>query len=319
MDSPSTSAAPATDAGPVDSHDPTSTGNSSGDSQNTQRQARGAASSSQSDKPKQAPKSAKPADDDPEWDFGDGRKAKRSEVTKRLSETQKGAQKAWAERQEFEKKFTAKIEKLKELGIDADEFERDPRAAFRKAAQAELARQLEEATRDPRELAAEKAQQERDEYKRQLEEHNEKIRKQEHQQQVDTHADAIAGHFATALKEHGLPANPKAVWLMASLLQGARKSGEQISLGELARRTSEMIDGDLNHYLPEEDGAGIAKRLGQKRVEALRKHLLSEHQSKFQPPPQQQKAAAQPKVMTSNRHPNGYITFDEMLTASKRR
>jgi len=234
-----------------------------------------------------------------------------------MSEIQTGAQKAWSERQEYEKKLNAKIERLQKLGIDPDAFEKDPEREFERVAHAALARKLEESTRDPRELAAEQAARERDEYKRQLEEHAEQKRKSEYQTQVDSHADEIASHFATALKEHNLPANPKAVWLMASLAQAARQNGQQISLSELARRTNEMIDGDLNHYLPEEDGAGLAKRLGQKRVEALRKHLLSEHQSKFQPQPTQRQA--QPKVLTNSRHPNGYISFDEMLAASKRR
>ncbi len=316
MENASASAAPAPNAGPSDGQDSTPNGNSAVDRQDTARSERGAASS-ESPK-KQSKPAAKPAEDDPEWDFGDGQKRKRSEVKKRLSEIQTGAQKAWAERQEFEKKLNAKIERLQKLGFDPEAFENDPDREFERVAHAALARKLEESTRDPRELAAEQAERERDEYKRQLDEHNEQKRKQEYQTQVDAHADTIATHFATALKEHNLPANPKAVWLMASLAQAARKSGEQISLSELARRTNEMIDGDLNHYLPEEDGAGLAKRLGDKRVEALRKHLLSEHQSKFQQPQTTQRSA-QPKVMTSNRHPNGYITFDEMLTASKRR
>lgn len=262
-----------------------------------------------------------PADEDPDWDFPDGNKRKRSEVIKRLADTQKGAQKAWQERQDFEKRLTAREERLKALGFDVEAFDGDNhQAELERVAQQVLARKLEEATRDPRELAAEQAQRERDEYKKKLDAIEHEKRQQAYQEEVNAKSDAIAGHFATALQEHNLPASPKAVWLMASLAQAARKAGEQVSLPDLARRTSELIDGDIGHYLPEEDGAALAKRLGAKRLEALRQHMLSEHQSKFSAQPQNTQARQQqPKVMTSNRHPNGYITFDEMLAASKRR
>lgn len=305
---------------------PNSSSNSAAADSNVTSRPGGAPASSDSSTPKardaspRTEQKSKPATDDgPEWEFSNGKKYKRSEVEKRLSEVQSGAQKAWKERQEYEAKLKAREARWQKLGIDPEAFDDDAafETAFSTAAQKRLAKQLEDATLPEEERERRELAQRAEQAEARLKELDEARAKEEHTKQVDTHADQIAGHFATALQEHGLPANPKSVWLMASLLQGARKSGEQISIGELARRTSELIDGDLNHYLPDEDGAGLAKRLGQKRVEALRKHLLNEHQSKFQS--QTPKRAAEPKVLTNPKQRNGYITFDEMLAQQKRR
>ncbi len=312
METASAISAPATDAGQTSDQDSTPTGNSAGDSQSSQRQDRGAESQS----PKKPAVKAKPAeDDDPEWDLGSGRKAKRSEVQKRLSDTQRGAQKAWEEHKKSAERLTARDAKLKELGVDVDEFEKDPRAAFRKAAQQQLAAELEEATRDPRDLAAEREKKRADDLQAKIDAQAEETRKTEHQKQVDAHADEIADHFATALEKHGLPNNPKAVWMMASLLQGARRAGQRISLSELAHRSNELINGDLDHYLPAADGAALAKRLGPQRLEALRQHMLAEHEQKFKPQPTRSPA---PRIVTSSDHPSGYITPDQYRAQRKR-
>lgn len=306
------------DAGTASDQESTPTGNSAGESESSTRQS---GAETQSDpKKKQPPKQqAKPKDDEPEWEFSDGKKRKRGDVEKRLSEVAAGAQKAHARAVEAEKRIEAFNARLAKLGLDPEAFDDDDKAdaAFSKAAQERLAKQLEEATRDPRELAAERSKAEAEEYKRKLAEFEENQRKAEHQKEVDRVHDVIAGNFATALKEQGLPVNPKSVWLMASLLQGARRKGEQISWGELARRTEEQIDGDIDHYLPAEDGAALAKRLGPKRTEALRKHLLTEHQSKFNQPNTPARGS-EPKVLVSKNHPAGYHTLDEMLEAERK-
>ena len=328
MEATSAISAPAAEAGTSNGSDHTPTGNSAGKVQDTEsRQVRGAESQTP---PAKTPAKAKPApaatnDDDPEWDFGDGRRAKRSDVVKRLRETQTGAQKAWKERQEYEAKLKARDEKLASWGITSEDWEKDPEAAFERAAQERLARKLEEATRDPRELAAEKAQRERDEALEKLRAHEETQKKEAYKQEVAQHFDKLAGHFATALKDHGLPVHPKTVWQMASLFQAARKSGERISLSELARRTEESINGDLNHYLAEPDadtdeahfasGEALAKRLGPKRVEALRRYLLKQHQSKFNPQPTQRQEA--PKVFTSKGTSHGYVPISDLRAAGK--
>ncbi len=331
MDTASTSAAPAPSAGPLNGHDSPSDGNSAVDSIDTERSEHGAASSTQSksqdktDKPEKQQAKAKPkqaeSDDDPEWDFGDGNKRKRSEVKKRLSEIQAGAQKAWKERQDYEKQVQARDAHLKDLGVDLEEFEKDPRTAFKKAAQAHLARELEEATLAPEEVEARRIKEERDELKQRIEAQEQEQQKQQYTRQVDESADAIAGHFATALQEHDLPANEGVVWRMASLLGGARKAGREMSLPELAAKSKEWVTRDVRAVV-KDGGVKALKSLlepaqYQSLREDIRKELLAEQQSKF--PTQTQKRSAEPKVLTNPKHPNGYISFDEMMIASKRR
>lgn len=315
MSTASTSAAPSpSGAGPISDPSPPSGGNSAADLSDSQRQDRGAASSN----PQQAKPKQQQPDDDPEWDFGDGRKHKRSEVKKRFSEVTRGAQKANEEAKQFKAKVEAFSNHLKRLGIDPEQFERDPDKVFEQGAQQYITKKLEEATLDPKERELRDAKAERDRLKQEAEQRAQQEAQAEHQRQVDANADAIAGQFATALQQEGLPPNPKTVWLMASLAQAARKRGERISLSELARRTKAQIDGDLGHVLPEDDGAALAKWLGPKRLEVIRQHLLAEHQSKFANKPQQPNRS-EPKPIVKTSHPNGYWSLDDLRQAEAKR
>jgi hypothetical protein len=325
LDSASASAAPATDAGsPSDQngfpdHTP---GNSAGDQEARTRQDRGAASP-KSDKPKQV---AKQTDDDPEWDLGNGQKRKRSEVVKRLSEVQKGAQKA----NEEAKTYKAKIDKLdaalKKHGLDPDALEDDEKsqALLDKISQERIAKKLEEASLDPQERERRDLKAENERLKKLEEQRTEESQKQEHTKRVQETFDKIAERFSTALSEADLPRDPYTASLMAAVAQGARKAGKQISITDLTRITGERIGKFVDHYLPsgseDGDGAAIAKRLGTKRCEALLKHLRTEHASKFEqfesPKPQQRKSDPQPRVTTNS---GGYHTLDEWNRANARR
>ncbi len=329
METASTSAAPAADAGsPNDQGTPSqNAGNSAGSDnrQDTQsRQERGAGSSTpdkQEAKSKTKPKAEKTdAQDDHEWEFSDGKKRKRSEVEKRLSEIQAGAQNAWKKHQESEQRVKDRDARLKELGVDVEEFEKDPRAAFRKAAQAALARELEEATLEPAELERRKLKEENDQFKAADAKRQKEEQTKAHQRQVEEGADKIAGLFATALQGRDLPANEGSVWRMASLLAGARKAKQPISMPELAERTKQWVSRDLRNVVKDGGTKALKSLLEPAEYNALReeirKELLDEQQAKFSPQPPKR---SEPKVLTSSRHPNGYITYDEMMSATRRR
>ena len=317
MSTVSTPAAPASSAGPTEVQVPQPGGNSASEQHSTsERSEVGAAASSQ-----QKQSTQKTHDDDPEWDFGDGRKAKRSEVRKRIGEISKGAQKANESAKQYKARIEAMSATLQKFGLDPEALERSPENAFEQAAQAYLAKKLEEATLEPteREKRALKAENER--LKQEAEERAEQERTLRHNEQVAANADAIAGHFATALKESGLPVNAKSVWLMASLLQGARRSGKQVGLSDLARMTDQHIRGDLRHYLPKGDVAALKSFLGEdwsEWKEAIRKDLLAEHESKFSPKQQQPtRPEPKPEIRTSN--PNGYWSLDDLRKAEAKR
>jgi hypothetical protein len=318
LETASTSAAPAADAGsPNDHGSPHQTGNSAGNGQSDpQRQERGAHSSNQKQaKPKQAAKQSEPDDD---------QKRKRSEVLKRQKEIQAGAQKAWKERQEYEARLQKREERLKKLGLDPSVFDADDEtqveSAFEKAAQERLAKKLEEATLEPSELERRKLKAENERLVAAEQERQREQQKQEYTRQVEQASDAIAGHFATALQEHNLPANEGVVWRMASLLSGARKSGQQISLPGLAEKTKQWVTRDVRAVVKEGGPKALKGILDPSDYQALRedirKELLSEQQSKFSTP---QPKREPPKVLSNPKHPNGYITFDEMMSAKTRR
>lgn len=316
MPEASTSAAPA-DAGPQDGQVSQPDGNSAVDRHDTQRQDRGAAPSNLNPKPKQQTKSQ--PDEDPEWDLGNGKKAKRSEITKRLLDVQRGATKA-AEEAKTHRERLAKLDAaLKKHGLDPGALEDDEKASalLDKLSQERLAKRLEEASLEPSERERRELKAENERLKRLEQERAEEAQEQEHTKQIHATADQIAGRFATALQEHGLPVNPATVWRMAALAQGARKAGKQISLAELARMTDHAAKGDVLHYLPKGDVKALKALLGSDWptwADAIRKDLLSEQESKFTvPQPSNQNTVPRRAGSTqkASSHQNGYYSLDE--------
>jgi hypothetical protein len=338
----STSPAQPSSAGPTSDQSSPSADNSVGDHESSTRHEGGADSSNPSPpkqaKPKQQAKQQEP-DNEPEFEFSDGRKRKRSEVERRLSEISKGAQQANERAKQFEAKVQAFSKHLEKLGIDPEQFEKDPDRVFEEGAQKYITRKLEEATLDPkeRELRDLKAQNEK--FKTEEQKRADEARKAEHQKQVDANADQIANHFATALKEHGLPVNAMSVWRMAALAQAARKSGKRISLADLAKMTDGTVKSDLTHYLPQGDVKALKALVGDgwmpkgdvkalkdlygadwpEMAEAIRRDLLSEHEAKFSPQPKQPKRDEPGKPPIVSQHPNGYYSLDEWNRAQARR
>lgn len=223
-------------------------------------------------------------------------------------------------RAESEKQRTALMQHMKKLGIDAETFEKDPAAAFEAAANAYFQRKIEEATADPRDLEAKRAKELAEQYQQQLQEFQEQQRQQQETVAVQQRADQYASLIHQALESSQLPRNPKTVARMAELMLAAARNGTQLHPNELAQRVAAQIFDEQSHHLSsfKGDGAAIAKWLGKENVEALRKHLLQEAESKFNTQNTRPRTP-EPKPLASKTHKNGYITFDEMLQMSKGR
>ncbi len=316
MDTSSAISAPATDAGQSNGNqDSTADRNSAVDNQPTQRQDRGA--ESQTPK-KPAPVKAKPAtaeDDDPEWDFGNGKKYKRSHVTKRLSEQARGAQQERDAHKAAREKLEARDAHLKDLGVDLEMFEKDPKAALRKAAHDHLARELEEATRDPREIALEKAEKRAADLEKLEADRAEETRKTAHQKEVDAAHDNLAGSIATALEEHKLPKHPYVVVQALELLKAARNSNKRLSFAEAAEKVNGTVNDVIDQVLPEGNPQAIVDRLGPKRIEEAAEYLRLKSQSKFNPQPKTPRAPATREFQPKS-HPV-YMTLDEIKAADR--
>jgi hypothetical protein len=287
---------------------------------------------------KQEAKQAEPVDDDPEFDFGERGKAKRSQVLATL-ERMRASQAAEAKRAaETQKRYDSMIAGLKKFGVSEEEYQQDPEAALQKAAHARLARQIEEAQMDPRELEMKRREETLQEREARIQAEEQARQQQQHETAVAAKADEFASSIHEALERSSLPRNPETVARMASYMLAAARKGAQIPKEQLAalvakrigdergfhvsalKGNPEALVGEVSQYLSgvKLDGPQIAKLIGQENTEALRKHLLSEAQSKFNPKPQTPRPA-QPKVIESKDHPNGYITWDQMQALSKQR
>ncbi len=327
-----------------------STGNSAGEKSPSQHQAQGARqpSSAQKSPPRQESrqesddhdeterspprKAAKSAadDDDPEFDFGDRGKFKRSQVVndfKALSKQASSLAKARNEAEQRAKKAEALAKHLQNIGVDLETFEKDPQAAFQQAAYAQMQRQLDEATLPPEEIERRKLVAERDEHAKKLQAYQEREQQQQEAAAVESRAQEFSHEIRQALDQAGasIPRNAKTIALMAQMMLAAGRSGQKLLPHEIAQRAIQITLEERDHHLSSfrnESGKVDAKALinwiGPEFKEAIRAELLAEADSKFPRNPQQRRPS-EPKIFSSSSHPNGYHTLDEYNEAQLRR
>lgn len=215
---------------------------------------------------------------------------------------------------EHEQRANALTEKLKKLGFDVDQFDKDPESAVRAVSQAILQKQIEEATLPPEVLAQRRAEAERDEYKARADEFEAAQKQEQERVAVETRAQDFAQQINTALEQADLPRNPKTIARMAEIMLAAARKGSRLPHDELAKRVAAHVHSDVDHHLSSygDDGAALAKRLGPKAVEALRKHLASQTpEEKFFPTEQTKTRRAPTQKVPQTSHPNGYWTLDQ--------
>lgn len=219
---------------------------------------------------------------------------------------------------EAQQRAESLVKHLKSLGIDPEELGKDPRATFDRASKAYLQRQIEEATADPRDLAAQRAEEARAEAEARLQQYEQEQQRQQEQTQVAQRADQYASTIHQALEQSGLPRNPKTIARMAELMLAANRNGTRLHPNELAQRVAEQIFDEQSHHLQslKGDGAAIAKWLGRENTEAVRKYLLQEAQSQFQQPQNTQRPREAQSLKPKTHHK--YVTYDEVLEARRK-
>lgn len=242
------------------------------------------------------------------------------------------AQAAEARRaQEAHQRHEAFTASLKKQGIDPERFAQDPDAAFQEAYHARIQRMIEEAQMDPRELELKKREETIAEYEARIKAEADARTKEEHTARVQARADEFASDMHAALEASNLPRNPQTIARMASLMLAAARKGTQIPKEQLATIVAKQVSAEQEFYdsqidstetaanrmqtlLSRFDGdaAALAKALGTKRMDDLRKLILQEAQSKFSPKQPQQpqpRAAKLPDIPT--RSHKTYHTLDE--------
>lgn len=254
-----------------------------------------------------------------------------SESEKRAAEAIKRAEAAEAYR-----------EHLKSSGIDPEAFGKDPKTALQQYVMAEVKRRIAAAQLDPQEREFRQREEQLKTREQAIAEQEEQRKHTEYQAQVKARADEFSQHMRNALESSTLPRNPRTIARMAELVIAAERSGKRFPLSELTQRVSESIAAEqqfhaqsmadnpkataqwIKPYLAHFSGdvGSLADAMGPELLEAMRKHILQQHEAKFSGSKQPQQNPARrptPKVFQSKTHPNGYITLDEARAMARQR
>jgi hypothetical protein len=233
--------------------------------------------------------------EDPEWDFGDGKKLKRSEALKRIKNMEKGMHEFGRGRAEAQRKYEALTGVLSKFGITAEQFLADPDSHFDKAAQDRIARQMDEQLMDPKERALTQKERELAEREAKYKEWEENQQKTQREQRAAQRAEALSQEWAPALKQSGLPANAKTVARMAEVVKSAARQGVKLDPQEAADSVRDQLaqerEWHLNQYA---DPEALVSYLGPERLEAIRQYLVAKARSKQPQPAQKPRVATQP-------------------------
>ena len=299
------------------------TSNSTGETSTTQRAPVGAAPPSSTN-------------DDPEFDFGEGRKAKRSQVIQdfnRVREAQQAADRRYAAAQKKLEAAEALRQHFDKLGIKVEDFEKDPNAVIQARARAYLQQQIEEARMSPEQVDARRREEALSEREARIKEAEDARTKSESDAKVTAQLDSYAADIQAALEQHQLAKTPANVARMAQLMLAAARNGVRLnsaqiaqlltksvgserdqfraSLAENPQATAEYIKPYLSHF--NGDVTAFMSVAPPEFIDAIRNSIVNAHESKFNnPQPQKPRAPSQPKIWASKDHPNGYISFDQM-------
>ncbi len=242
------------------------------------------------------------ADEDPEWDFGNGKRFKRSEALKKIQALEKGMHEGFRGRSEAQKRYDALSQALSSTGISVEQFLQDPGAHFSQAAQDHIARQMDEALMDPRERDL--TQRERDIAEREAKhkEWQEQQQAQEREQRTSARIEQITQQMAPAMEAAGLPRNVKTVARMADAMRAALKQKIRLEPAEAAAYVREQITQEQQWHLSQlKDPESFAAALGPEGLELARQALLARNK-KANPQPQKSQARQPARDTASGRY-----------------
>ena len=265
--------------------------------------------------------SAGAVDEDPEWDFGEGRRFKRSEAIKKIKHLEKGFHHKAESAAVASKRLDALSQALSRYGITAEEFLADPDSHFDKAAQARIARQMDEAIMDPKER--ELTQRERDLATREEKqrEFDKKQEQHEREQRTAQEVERITQAMAPALAASGLPANPKTVARMAEVMKAALRDGIRLDPAEAADYVREHLEQEQDWYIGQSnDAEALIHRITSggkhpERLELIRKHLIDQAQNKRTPANPNPKPKAAPRDQATGK----YLGWGSYMQAKNQR
>lgn len=214
------------------------------------------------------------------------------------------------------KKFEALTSSLTKFGITAEEFLQDPDAHMSRAAQALIARQVDESLMDPKDLELQRREEALSKRESEIKKADEEKAQRERESRADARAQQIAEEMAPALKASGLPANPKTVARMAEVMSQAYRKGVKLDPSEAAGYVADQLKQEQKWHLDQNDDVeSIVELLGPAKLERIRQHLIAQSrkpQQANQPQPRE-RSTEQPRDQRTKR----YIGW-EAYTQSKR-
>lgn len=253
--------------------------------------------------------------DDPEWDFGDGKKYKRSEALKRTKDLEKGMYKAHERAAAQTKKYEAISGALSKFGVSVEEFLSNPDEHFSKAAQQLISKQVEESLMDPKELQFQKEKEELAKEKEEIRKFKEAREAEEAESRTAQLSDQMAEQWVPAMKTSGLPANPKTVARMADVALGALRQGILYNPEEAANYTKSLIQQEAAwHIQNTQDVEGIEKLLGPVLLEQMRQRFLDKARPQQ---PQVSHRQSQPRSVPQQTKQSPYIGWDEYVKSKR--
>lgn len=252
---------------------------------------------------------ASTVDDDPEWEIAPGKKAKRSQILKQQEAFKKGMYSSQERAAAVTKKFEALTGALTKFGLTAEEFLQDPDAHMSRAAQALVARQVDESMMDPKELELQRREQAIAAREAENKKADETKAQQEREHRAEARAEQIAQEMAPALKASGLPANPKTVARMAEVMSQAYRKGIKLDPSEAASYVAEQIRQEQNWHLDQhQDAQALVDMLGPNRIEMVRQYLI---QQSRKPQSNQPTQRAQPSEQPRDERTKRYMGWEE--------
>lgn len=232
---------------------------------------------------------------DDELDFGDF-KLKKSEAAERLKrqrELERGSYKKFEEAAQLRKEADAIFGSLKTQTKEALLKAGITKQDLVKLAEEVLTEEMTELNMSPIEKRARQLEAENEMF-RQQREHEERQRMESAQaaevQQWESKFDQA---FQDVIARKGLDADADTIFKLASKVEAYWGNGHDISLDEIADEIAEEEEEKWGRRLQSWDDAKLAKRLGDKGKDRVRKLLLEDlKQQQTKPPPAQQQARA---------------------------
>lgn len=249
-------------------------------------------------------------DEDPELDFGEDLKFKKSEVAKRLKqqkELERGSFKRFEEAAAMRKQVEEFVGTLRSDTVAALKRAGLNREQIVKLAEDVLSEEIAQAQMSPEQREAMQTKAELERLRKEKEESDKKAKEEAEAAEVAHYERQLAAAFRDVITKRGLDQDEDTISRMAFKADSYWSANMDVSLEEIAEEIAQEDEARWQKRIGGWDVATLAKRLGA-RVEDVRKHLLAQ----AQPAPARQERPAETQRQGSKRVEKRPLTRAEL-------